>query len=88
MSRIFHPLLYILACATRQELARQLQYLKIENEILRARLPRRIIVKPDERKRLLKAGKGLGSAIKQLISIVSPSPYSTLSVRTLSKLPA
>jgi hypothetical protein len=33
MSRIFHPLLYILACATKQELARQVKYLKVENEI-------------------------------------------------------
>jgi putative transposase len=44
MSRIFHPLLYLLACATRQELARQVQFLKTENEILRARLPKRITV--------------------------------------------
>jgi len=36
MSRIFHPLMYLLACATRQELARQVQYLKVENEILRS----------------------------------------------------
>ena len=49
MSRIFHPLLYMLACATKQELARQVHYLKTENQILRARLPRRIIAKPDER---------------------------------------
>ena len=35
MSRLFHPILYLLACATRQELARQVQYLKVENEVLR-----------------------------------------------------
>ena len=42
MSRIFHPLMYLLACATRQELARQVQYLKVENEILRAKLPKKV----------------------------------------------
>ena len=75
MSRIFHPLLYVLACATRQELARQVQFLKTENEILRSRLPKRITVTPDERRRLVKVGKNLGSAIKELISIVTPRTF-------------
>jgi putative transposase len=55
MSRIFQPLLYLLASATRQELALQAQFLKTENEILRARLPKRIMVAPAERRRLVKA---------------------------------
>lgn len=38
MSQIFQPLLYLLACATRRELARQIQFLKTENEILRTTL--------------------------------------------------
>jgi len=39
MSRIFHPLLYeILVSATRQELARLVNYLKTENQILRSKL--------------------------------------------------
>lgn len=45
MGRIFHPLLALLASATRQELARQVAYLKEENRILRARLPERIDAK-------------------------------------------
>ena len=48
MSRIFHPLMYLLACATHQELARQVQFLKTENEILRSRLPKRITVTSDQ----------------------------------------
>jgi len=72
MSKIFHPLMYLLACATRQELARQVQYLKTENQILRSKLPKRITVTPDERRKLVRAGKKLGSAIKELITIVSP----------------
>ena len=73
MSRFFHPLLFMLACSSKQDLARQLHYLKIENEILRGRLPRRIVVKPDERRRLINAAKELGSAIKGLVSIVKPA---------------
>ena len=75
MSKIFHPLMYLLACATRQELARQVQFLKTENEILRARLPKKIMATPEERRRLVKAGRKLGSAIKGLISIVTPATF-------------
>ncbi len=75
MSRIFHPLMYLLACATRQELARQVQFLKTENEILRAKLPKKIMVTPEERRRLVKAGRNLGSAIKGLISIMTPATF-------------
>ena len=46
---MFHPLLYFLANATRQELARQVHYLKTENQVLRARLPKTIRTTPDER---------------------------------------
>lgn len=75
MSKIFHPLLYLLACATRQELARQVQYLKTENELLRSKLPKRITVTPKERRKLVRAGKKLGTAIKELITIVSPRTF-------------
>ena len=75
MSRIFHTLMYLLACATRQDLARQVQFLKTENEILRARLPKKITTTPEERRKLVKAGRKLGSAIKGLISIVTPATF-------------
>jgi len=71
LSRFFHPLISLLASMTRNELARQVQYLKAENQILRAKLPRRITVTPREQRRLLKLGRAVGSAIKHLISIVS-----------------
>ncbi len=61
----------MLASVTRSELARQLQYLKAENEVLRSKLPKRITVTPSERQRLLKLGKAVGPAIKHLITIVS-----------------
>ena len=38
MSKIFHPLLALIASATNNELAQYVEYLKHENKILRARL--------------------------------------------------
>lgn len=75
MSRIMSPLLFLLARATQTELAQQIQYLKAENEILRARLPQHIRTTPTERTKLLRFGKPLGSAIKDLITIVTPRTF-------------
>jgi putative transposase len=62
MGRLLHPLLALLASATRQELARQVAYLKEENRILRARLPERIVTTFAERRRLVRAGRRWGSS--------------------------
>src|SRR6516165_5695569 len=79
---IFHPLLVLLAKLTDQAVARQLkqsarqlQFSKAECEQLRARLTERIVVTPRERRRLIRLGKPLGSAIKDLITIVSPATF-------------
>ena len=71
MGRILHPLLSLLASVTRQELARQVAYLKEENRILRARLPERLVATDREKRRLLRCGRKLGLQLKELISIVS-----------------
>ncbi|HEX9707981.1 MAG TPA: hypothetical protein VGA24_10125, partial [Steroidobacteraceae bacterium] len=71
MARFFHPLLMILASATHRELVAQIQYLKAENEILRSKLPTRVVVTERERLRLVKVGTRVGAAIKELISIVT-----------------
>jgi hypothetical protein len=42
VARFFHPLILMLASMGKSELARQVQYLKAENEILRAKLPKRV----------------------------------------------
>jgi hypothetical protein len=52
MGRIFHPLFALLTSATRQELSRQVAYLKEENRILRAPLPELLVATPQERHRL------------------------------------
>lgn len=71
MRQVLHPLFALLASVTRQELARQVAYLKEENRILRSKLPKQITVTIKERNRLVKVGKKLGAQIKDLISIVT-----------------
>jgi putative transposase len=71
MHRLLHPLFGFLASLTRQELARQVAYLKAENRILRARLPERLVATPSEKRRLIRLGKKLGTQLRELISIAT-----------------
>src|SRR5215475_14347560 len=75
MGRLLQPLLVYLSVATDRELARQVQFLREENRILRSKLPERITVTPRERRRLIKYGKGLGKVLKELITIVTPRTF-------------
>jgi len=75
MKAILQPFLLLLAKTTDHELARQLQFLRVENEMLRRRLPRRISVTAGERRLLIKFGKPLGKALQELLSIVSPRTF-------------
>ena len=75
MNKIYHPLLALIASATESELAKYVEYLKEENRVLRARLPKQVHTRPQERLRLLKLGKAIGRAIEELITIVSPSTF-------------
>lgn len=74
-SRLYTRFLRVLIGSTRQDLRRQIQYLKAENEILRSRIERPIRVKPAERARLIRLGMPLGSAIRVLVSIVKPETF-------------
>ena len=74
-TKIWHPLLALIASGTDKELARYVEFLKEENKILRARVPGQIHTKPDERSRLVKLGKALGRAVEELITIVSPQTF-------------
>jgi putative transposase len=72
----FHPLLFLIARSTADDLQKQVEFLKAENEMLRKRVPKkRIFLKADERAALLKLGKGLGPAIRHLITIVDYSTF-------------
>lgn len=69
--RLFNPFLLLMARLTDPELARAVQFLKIENAMLRSRLPKRIDLTPRERDRLFELGESLGAAVRELISIVT-----------------
>lgn len=71
MARFFHPLLKLIAHSDRSQLVAQVQYLKAENEVLRARVKGKVIVTPTERRRLLRFGRKVGPALKGLISVVT-----------------
>src|SRR4051812_32361031 len=75
MVSIFRSLLLVIAGATQRELARQIRYLKVENEVLRRKLPKKITVTRSERQRLLKFGAKLGKALRQLVTIVTPGTF-------------
>jgi putative transposase len=62
----------ILVGAMQKELARQIRYLKVENEVLRSKLPYRVPITNQERNRLVRFGAQLGTAINHLVSIVHP----------------
>jgi len=68
---------WLLAKTADRELARRVSYLKEENKVLRARLPKQINVTPKERERLLRFGRHLGKAIHKVVTIVSPGTFLT-----------
>jgi putative transposase len=72
---LYTSLLALFTQATDRELGRMVRYLKEENRILRARLPERINVTTKERNRLLRFGRDLGAAIKDIVTIVSPGTF-------------
>lgn len=76
MPRVFQPLLFLLARCTRNELIRQIEFLKAENEMLRSRVPRsRIVLKPHERDKLLELGEVVGTKLRLMITIVTYAAY-------------
>ncbi|MEW4490886.1 integrase core domain-containing protein [Thalassoglobus sp. JC818] len=73
MRNVYQSLLLLIAGATQQELARHVRYLKVENEILRSKLPKRVTLTEKEKNRLAKFAAKLGSALNELATIAHPS---------------
>jgi len=74
MAKLFQPLLFFLARCTDNDLRKQIEFLKVENEMLRKRIPKKRIFL-NEHERLMKLGKGIGPGIYHLITIVHPRTY-------------
>jgi len=76
MKKLIHPLLLLIAQkATEKEATKYIEYLKAENRILRNKLPKRVEVTEAEKATLIKLGKEVGAAIKELITIVHPRTF-------------
>ena len=68
---IFSELLSLLGRMTQENLTCQIEYLRVENEILRKRVGRSIRPTPIERRRLVKFGVPLGKDLKNIITVVT-----------------
>ena len=75
MNWLFQPLLLLIAKSTESELARQIEYLKAENTILRKRLPRCVVLEEEEKRLLVKLGMAVGAGMRALVTVVSYVSY-------------
>ncbi len=63
------------AQSDQDQLIAQLQYLTVENQILRGKLPKRVSLTKRERRRLIRFGKAVGPALREIITIVQYSTF-------------
>jgi len=72
---IFQQFFGLMGNMVHGNLVRQIQYLKVENQILRSKVGTRVTTTASEKKRLIKYGLPLGGSIKGLVSIVTYSTF-------------
>ena len=72
---VFQEFLSLLGKMVHSNLVRQIEYLKVENQIMRSKLGRRVVLTQAERQRLLKFGLPLGGDIRKFINIVHYSTF-------------
>ncbi len=68
---VFSELLSLIGRMAQDNLTHQIEYLKVENEILRKRVGRSIRPMPAERRKLVKFGVPLGKDLKDIITVVT-----------------
>ncbi|MCK5606179.1 integrase core domain-containing protein [Candidatus Pacearchaeota archaeon] len=71
----FSEIINILGKFVYSDIIRQIEYLKVENTILRSKLGIRIKTTKSEKRKLIKYGKPLKNSLKELISIASYSTF-------------
>ena len=71
MLRLLQPLFTLFAASDDAKLRQMIKYLKAENRILRAKLPTTLTLTAREKAALIQLGSAVGSAIHNLVTIVS-----------------
>ncbi len=54
---LLQALFQLLGKAVQSDLVRQIEYLRVENQVLRSKLGKRVAVSPSERRRLVRFGR-------------------------------
>ena len=75
MRWLFHPLLLLLANSSESNLAKQVEYLKAENVMLRKRLRKWLRTTPEECALLVRLGEAVGPGVSRLLRIVQYNWY-------------
>src|SRR5882672_1930506 len=75
MRWLFQPLLLLVANSTESELAKQVEFLRAENLMLRRRIHKRIFLTKQERRLLVKLGDAIGPKVTWLLTIVAYQTY-------------